>query len=81
MELTCYRNTEIARAKNVLPVATDNFALTLLSRTHFDPLFIPIRAMQYIAIFDAEELVLSMESVSAGSILPGKISGLSYIHH
>lgn len=57
MELTCYRNAEIARIKSYLPAATYNLALTLLSRNHDDPLFIPIRSMQFIAIFDAEEFV------------------------
>ena len=57
MEITCYRNPEIAREPRFLPAATYNLAHTLLSRTSPGCLFIPIRAMQYLAILDEEELV------------------------
>lgn len=57
MEITCYRNPEFAREPQYLPAATYNLAHTLLSRTHSGCLFIPIRAIQYLAILDAEELV------------------------
>ena len=57
MEITCYRNPEIAREPRYLSAATYNQAHTLLSRTNSGCLFIPIRAMQYLAILDAEELV------------------------
>lgn len=40
-----------------MPAATYNLAHTLLSRTQSGCLFIPIRAMQYLAILDAEELI------------------------
>lgn len=57
MEITCYRNPECARETRHLPAATYNLAHTLLTRSSSGCLFIPIRAMQYLAILDAEELV------------------------
>ena len=57
MEITCYRNPELAREPRFLPAATYNLALTLLGRSATDNLFIPIRAMQYLAILDGEEFV------------------------
>lgn len=57
MEITCYRNPELARESRLLPAATYNLALTLLARSATGNLFVPIRAMQYLAILDAEEWV------------------------
>lgn len=57
MEITCYRNPEVSRETRHIPAATYNLAHTLLSQTNSGCLFIPIRAMQYLAILDAEELV------------------------
>lgn len=57
MEITCYRDPETAREPRFLPAATYNLAHTLLSRSPSACLFVPIRAMQYLAILDAEELV------------------------
>ena len=57
MEITCYRNPELAHEPRFLPAATYNLALTLLGRSTTDNLFIPIRSMQYLAILDAEEFV------------------------
>jgi len=57
MEITCYRNPEIARESRFLPAATYNLAHALWSRASSGCLFVPIRAMQYLAILDAEELV------------------------
>ena len=57
MEITCYRNPEIAREGRHLPAATYNLAITLLVRSKNDCLFVPIRSMQYLAILDAEEFV------------------------
>lgn len=57
MEITCYRNPELAREQRFLPAATYNLAHALWSRAGSGCLFIPIRAMQYLAILDAEELV------------------------
>ena len=57
MIITCYRDQEVASEHRQLPAATYNLALTLLSRSITGNLIIPIRSMQYLAIFDAEELV------------------------
>lgn len=57
MEITCYRDSEAARESRMLPAATYNLAHTLLSRSASGCLFVPIRAMQYLAILDAEEFV------------------------
>ena len=57
MEITCYRDREIGWELRQLPAATYNLAHTMLARSTTGNLFIPIRAMQYLAIMDAEELV------------------------
>lgn len=57
MEITCYRDPDLAREPRFLPAATYNMAHTLLSRSTSGCLFIPVRAVQYLAILDAEELV------------------------
>ena len=57
MEITCYRDSAISREHRQLPAATYNLALTQLARSATGNLFIPIRAMQYLAILDNEELV------------------------
>ena len=57
MEITCYRELEIASEPRALPAATYNLAHTLLARSSNGCLFVPIRAMQYLAILDAEEFI------------------------
>lgn len=57
MEITCYRNPEVSREPGQLSAATYNLAHTLLTRSATGNLIIPIRAMQYLAILDEEELV------------------------
>ncbi len=57
MEITCYRDREMASELRSLPAATYNLAHTLLDRSPSGCLFVPIRAMQYLAILDAEEFV------------------------
>lgn len=57
MEITCYRNPEVASESRFLPAATYNLATTLLSRSKTGTLFVPIRTMQYLAILDGEEFV------------------------
>ena len=57
MEITCYRDTELARESQFLPAATYNLAHALFSRNTSGCLFVPIRSMQYLAILDAEEFV------------------------
>ncbi len=57
MIITCYRDQEVASESKQLPAAIYNLAFTLLSRSNTGNLIIPIRAMQYLAILDDEELV------------------------
>lgn len=56
MEEHFYREQEIARFPAFLPAATYNLAHTLLARAG-KCLFVPIRAMQYMAVLDAEEFI------------------------
>jgi hypothetical protein len=57
MEITCYRDPEIYRETRHLPADTYNLAITLLKRCQSPHLFVPIRAMQYMAIVDRNEFV------------------------
>jgi len=57
MEITCYRDQELACEPRQLPAVTYNLALTLLARSATGNLFVPIRSMQYLAILDHEEWV------------------------
>jgi len=57
MEITCYREQELACEPRHLPAATYNLALTLLARSASGNVFVPIRSMQYLAILDDEEWV------------------------
>ncbi|MEO6976099.1 MAG: hypothetical protein ABI144_09570 [Gallionella sp.] len=57
MEISCYRDRELAREPRYLPAITYNLAHTLLARSPSDCLFVPIRSMQYMAIIDAEEII------------------------
>ena len=57
MEITCYRDQELRRETRRLPAATYNLAHTLLARSPAGVVFVPIRAMQFLAILDNEEIV------------------------
>lgn len=57
MEITCYRDQELQREVRHLPAAAYNLAHTLLARSPAGVVFVPIRAMQFLAIVDAEEVV------------------------
>ena len=57
MEITCYRDQEVSHESRYLPASTYNLAITLLTRSATRELFVPIRAMQYLAILDVEEFV------------------------
>ncbi len=57
MEIICYRDQEANYEPRFLPATTYNLAITLLARSASGNLFVPIRAMQYLAILDAEEFV------------------------
>jgi hypothetical protein len=62
MEITCYRNPEFGTEQRLLPAAIYNQAHALLARAPRDHaatgcVFVPLRAMQFLAILDAEEFV------------------------
>jgi len=57
MVITCYRDEEISRESRQLPANIYNLAITQLMRCEGQPLFVPIRSMQYMAIIDTEEFV------------------------
>ena len=57
MQITCYRDPELAREPRTLPAATYNLAHTLLARSPDGCVFVPIRSMQFLAILDAEDFV------------------------
>ncbi len=57
MQITCYRNHEVAREPRHLPAPTYNSALLLLERSREGVIFVPIRSMQYLAVIDHEEII------------------------
>jgi hypothetical protein len=57
MEITCYRNHEVAREPRQLPAPTYNSALLLLEHSKDGVVFVPIRGMQYLAVIDREEII------------------------
>ena len=57
MELTFERDREIERETASLPAGTYNRLTVLFARGAREPLFVPIRSMQYLAIVDHEEIV------------------------
>lgn len=57
VEETFYRPTELAREARTLPADTYNLAHLLLARARHRCVFVPIRAMQFLAVIDAEELI------------------------
>jgi hypothetical protein len=56
MEITVYREPPLATENRTLPAAVYNQVHGLLARSP-GVVFVPIRAMQYLAIIDAEEIV------------------------
>lgn len=57
MEITCYRDAELAREPRHLPAPVYSLARGLLAHAPSRTVFVPIRAMQYLAIIDDEEVV------------------------
>lgn len=57
MELSFERGKEIDREVRQLPAGYYRKILLLFSRSRSKTLFVPIRAMQYLAIVDQEEIV------------------------
>ncbi|MGO9446965.1 MAG: hypothetical protein ACLPXB_19625 [Thiobacillaceae bacterium] len=56
MKMSLFRGEEILREPRFVPATTYNLAHTLLTRSN-GSVFVPIRAMQYLAIVDLEEIV------------------------
>jgi hypothetical protein len=57
MQLSFERGDEIRRERRQLPAEHYNKIRLLYSRTGGEPLFVPMRGMQYLAIVDSEEIV------------------------
>lgn len=57
VEETFFRPPELGREPRTLPADSYNLAHLLLARARHDCLFVPIRAMQYLAVIDAEEFI------------------------
>jgi hypothetical protein len=57
MDLSFTRGEEIERVQRTIPADLYNKIRLLFSRASGDSLFVPIRAMQYLAIVDEEEIV------------------------
>lgn len=57
MEERFLRHPELARETRFLPANTYNLTRLLLTHTKDGHVFVPIRAMQYLAIMDAREML------------------------
>ena len=57
MEITCYRDHEVAHEPRALPAATYNLAIIQLARSPSGCLFVPIRSMQYLAVLSLDEFM------------------------
>lgn len=57
VEETFYRPPQVAEEPRTLPADTYNLAHRLLARARYRCVFVPIRAMQVLAVIDAEELI------------------------
>ena len=57
IEETFYRPDECSRESRTLPAETYNLAHLLLARAANGCVFVPIRAMQYLAMLDGEEFI------------------------
>jgi hypothetical protein len=57
VEETFYRPPELSREARTLPAETYNLAHLLLARAPNGCLFVPLRAMQFLAVLDREEFI------------------------
>jgi hypothetical protein len=57
VEETFYRPPAVAHESRTLPAETYNLAHLMLARARHECVFVPIRAMQYLAVIDAEEFI------------------------
>jgi hypothetical protein len=65
---TFFRNAEIRRESRMLAAETYNLAKILYRGSRPDALFVPIRAMLYLAVVDDEEIVFLDGAVSHSRI-------------
>ena len=68
MRETYFLSAEIRRESRMLPAATYNLARVLYGRSRPDALFVPIRAMLYLAVIDDEEIIFLDGAVSRSRI-------------
>lgn len=57
VEETFYRPAELMHEARTMPAETYNLACLLLGRATTGSVFVPIRAMQYLAVLDREEFI------------------------
>jgi hypothetical protein len=57
MEITLFYDHELDNEKRQLPAETYNLARVLLGQNGMNPVFVPIRSMQYLAIVDDREII------------------------
>lgn len=57
MEITLFYDHELGNEERQLPAETYNLARILLGQNGMNPVFVPIRSMQYLAIVDDREIV------------------------
>ena len=57
MQITCFRPSVVSEEARYLAAPIYNLAVHLREHAPGQTLFIPIRALQYLAIFDREEMV------------------------
>lgn len=57
VEETFYRPPAVAQEPRTLPAETYNLSRLLLARARHPCAFVPIRAMQFLAVIDAEEII------------------------
>lgn len=57
MEITCFRDHEVARETRTLPASIYNLAIIQLARSPSGCLFVPIRSLQHLAILSLEEFM------------------------
>jgi hypothetical protein len=57
MEITLFYDRELGSEERQLPAETYNATRLLLGHNNMEPVFVPIRSMQYLAIIDRKEII------------------------
>jgi hypothetical protein len=82
MKITLFFDRELASEERQLPAETYNLARVLLGHNGMEPVFVPIRCMQYLAIVDRNEIIFvdgidkSRAALAWTDFHPQKRSGL-----